>query len=140
MTEEERPDRIDEPDEPDEPDDIDEPDDSTDGKPDDSTDGKPDGDGVGSDSQPDPQETRAIDPDATIDVTPATPASPVGDAPPEQIGPYRVLEALGEGGFGIVYRAEQRGKVRRTVALKIIKKGMDSDEVLARFDAEKNAL
>ena len=63
-----------------------------------------------------------------------------GDAPPEQIGPYRVLEPLGEGGFGIVYRAEQRGKVRRTVALKIIKKGMDSNEVLARFDAEKNAL
>ena len=51
-----------------------------------------------------------------------------------------MLEPLGEGGFGIVYRAEQRGKVRRTVALKIIKKGMDSDEVLARFDAEKNAL
>ncbi|MGE4614024.1 MAG: protein kinase, partial [Planctomycetota bacterium] len=59
---------------------------------------------------------------------------------PEHIGPYRLLEPLGEGGFGIVYRAEQRGKVRRTVAIKIIKKGMDSQQVLARFDAEKNAL
>ena len=135
MNEEGRPDRID--------------------GPDDSTDGKPDGDGVGaddqhsgsgsdsdsdSDSQHDPQETLAIDPDATIDVTPSTPASSAADAPPEQIGPYRLIEPLGEGGFGVVYRAEQRGKVRRTVALKLIKKGMDTNEVLARFDAEKNAL
>jgi len=59
---------------------------------------------------------------------------------PEQIGPYRLLEPLGEGGFGVVYRAEQRGKINRTVAIKIIKKGMDTKQVLARFDAEKNAL
>ena len=133
MNEEDRPDRID--------------------GPDDSTDGKPDGDGVGADdqhsdsdsdsdsgSQHDPQETLAVDLDATIDVAPSTPASSAADAPPEQIGPYRLIEPLGEGGFGVVYRAEQRGKVRRTVALKLIKKGMDTNEVLARFDAEKNAL
>jgi len=59
---------------------------------------------------------------------------------PEPIGPYRLLEPLGERGFSVVYCAEQRGKVRRTVALKIIKKGMDTKQVLARFDVEKNRM
>jgi len=52
-----------------------------------------------------------------------------------QIGPYRVLERIGQGGFGVVYLAEQRHPVRRKVALKILKPGMDSTEVLARFEA-----
>lgn len=73
------------------------------------------------------------------------PRRPRGDAPPagspaDEIGPYRILERLGEGGFGVVYRAEQRGALRRQVALKVIKAGMDTRQVLARFDAEKNAL
>jgi serine/threonine protein kinase/tetratricopeptide (TPR) repeat protein len=58
----------------------------------------------------------------------------------QTIGPYRILERLGEGGFGTVYMAEQRQPVRRTVALKIIKLGMDTKQVIARFEAERQAL
>src|SRR5437879_2552754 len=56
------------------------------------------------------------------------------------IGPYKILEKLGEGGFGIVYVAEQREAVKRRVALKVIKPGMDTREVIARFEAERQAL
>ena len=56
------------------------------------------------------------------------------------IGPYRLIEPLGEGGFGIVWRAEQTDPVQRQVALKIIKRGMDTGQVLARFDHERQAL
>ena len=56
------------------------------------------------------------------------------------IGPYRLLERIGEGGFGAVYLAEQSEPVRRRVALKIIKAGMDSQRVIARFEAERQAL
>ncbi len=56
------------------------------------------------------------------------------------IGPYRLYERLGEGGMGQVYVAEQRSPIRRRVAIKLIKPGMDSREVLARFDAERQAL
>ena len=59
---------------------------------------------------------------------------------PEQIGPYRILDVLGEGGMGTVYLAEQRDPVRRRVALKVIKLGMDSKQVVARFEAERQAL
>ncbi len=59
---------------------------------------------------------------------------------PEQIGPYRILQVLGEGGMGIVYEAEQLEPVRRRVALKVIKLGMDSKDVVARFEAERQAL
>ena len=56
------------------------------------------------------------------------------------IGSYKLLERIGEGGMGIVYMAEQQRPVRRTVAIKIIKPGMDSAQVLARFEAERQAL
>src|SRR5580765_3788505 len=53
----------------------------------------------------------------------------------EQIGPYKLREVLGEGGMGTVYVAEQETPVRRKVALKVIKPGMDTKEVIARFEA-----
>ena len=60
--------------------------------------------------------------------------------PHGRIGPYRPLELIGEGGFGLVYRAEQEFPVRRFVALKVIKLGMDTRLVVARFQAERQAL
>ncbi len=59
---------------------------------------------------------------------------------PEYIGHYRILQRMGEGGMGGGYMAEQREPIRRTVALKVIKLGMDSKEVVARFEAERQAL
>ena len=56
------------------------------------------------------------------------------------IGPYKLLEPIGEGGMGVVYLAEQTQPVRRKVALKIIKPGMDTKQVIARFEAERQAL
>ncbi|MCA8953161.1 MAG: SUMF1/EgtB/PvdO family nonheme iron enzyme [Planctomycetes bacterium] len=63
-----------------------------------------------------------------------------GDGGAEQIGPFRVLGKLGEGGMGLVYLAEQRQPIRRRVALKVLKRGMDSKAFLARFEAERQAL
>jgi serine/threonine protein kinase len=57
-----------------------------------------------------------------------------------QIGPYKLLQKLGEGGMGVVYMAEQTEPVERRVALKIIKPGMDTRQVIARFEAERQAL
>jgi eukaryotic-like serine/threonine-protein kinase len=65
--------------------------------------------------------------------------SPATDTP-AQIGPYKILRPLGEGGMGVVYLAEQTGMVRRRVALKIIKLGMDTKQVVARFESERQAL
>src|SRR5687768_6774578 len=66
------------------------------------------------------------------------------DQPRERIGTligrYKLLEQVGEGGMGVVYVAEQTEPVRRRVALKIIKPGMDSKQVIARFEAERQAL
>ncbi len=58
----------------------------------------------------------------------------------DNIGRYKLLEKIGEGGFGVVYRAEQREPVRRQVAVKIIKLGMDTKSIVARFEAERQAL
>lgn len=58
----------------------------------------------------------------------------------DHIGRYKLLEQIGEGGFGVVWMAEQEEPVRRRVALKIIKLGMDTKEVVARFEAERQAL
>ncbi|HVA46391.1 MAG TPA: protein kinase [Pirellulales bacterium] len=67
-------------------------------------------------------------------------AGQVVEGPGTQIGPYKLLEQIGEGGFGIVFMAEQTCPVRRRVALKIVKPGMDSRQVVARFEAERQAL
>jgi hypothetical protein len=69
-----------------------------------------------------------------LDVAP--PAERVGST----IGRYKLLERIGEGGFGVVYMAEQQTPVRRKVALKVIKPGLDTRQVIARFEAERQAL
>src|SRR6266853_6160031 len=69
---------------------------------------------------------------------------PAGDPMMSQsgnrVGRYKLLEPLGEGGCGVVYLAEQQEPVRRRVALKVIKLGMDTEQVVARFEAERQAL
>jgi serine/threonine protein kinase len=70
---------------------------------------------------------------ATVDL-------PAADRPGSVIGPYKLVQPIGEGGMGTVYMAEQTRPVKRLVALKLIKDGMDSRQVLARFEAERQAL
>jgi serine/threonine-protein kinase len=79
---------------------------------------------------------------ATSDVSPAGAAihCATDEEPGKMIGPYRLLQQIGEGGMGVVYMAEQTQPVQRKVALKLVKSGMDSRQVLARFEAERQAL
>src|SRR6267142_4538933 len=65
---------------------------------------------------------------------------PNGGVPGRVIGPYKLLQQIGEGGMGVVWMAEQTQPVQRKVALKVIKPGMDSRQVIARFEAERQAL
>ncbi|HEV3025846.1 MAG TPA: serine/threonine-protein kinase [Pirellulales bacterium] len=88
-----------------------------------------------------------LDAHAQRDRTAEPPAQASTDAYPAlaelrgtQIGPYKLLQQIGEGGFGVVYMAEQSEPVRRFVAVKIIKPGMDTREVIARFESERQAL
>ena len=67
-------------------------------------------------------------------------SAPVAEKAGERIGRYKLLERIGEGGFGVVYMAEQSEPVRRRVALKIVKLGMDTRAVVARFEAERQTL
>jgi serine/threonine protein kinase/tetratricopeptide (TPR) repeat protein len=64
----------------------------------------------------------------------------VHEGPGTVIGPYKLLEQIGEGGFGVVFMAEQQQPIRRKVALKVLKPGMDTRQVVARFEAERQAL
>jgi serine/threonine protein kinase/tetratricopeptide (TPR) repeat protein len=71
----------------------------------------------------------------------AEPSAPdPGLSPPTMIGPYRLIERIGEGGFGLVYRAEQCEPVRREVAIKIVRQGMASSQVMVRFEIERQSL
>ena len=70
----------------------------------------------------------------------ATVVVPVTEKPGDRIGRYKLLQQIGEGGCGVVYMAEQEEPVRRRVALKVIKLGMDTKNVIARFEAERQAL
>jgi WD40 repeat protein/tRNA A-37 threonylcarbamoyl transferase component Bud32 len=84
-------------------------------------------------------------PDPFLEPQAAAPGSATVLMPPEEgpgtlIGRYKILEQIGEGGFGVVYVAEQREPVKRRVALKVIKLGMDTRQVVARFEAERQAL
>jgi serine/threonine protein kinase/tetratricopeptide (TPR) repeat protein len=72
--------------------------------------------------------------------TPTEAYRPPSEGVGTRIGPYKLLQQIGEGGFGVVYMAEQQEPVHRRVALKIIKPGMDSAQVIARFEAERQAL
>ncbi len=85
---------------------------------------------------------RAASRDGFLDVPTASfiPTGPILEQPGDRVGPYKILQALGEGGMGIVFLAEQDHPVRRRVALKLIKPGMDSAQVIARFAAERQAL
>ena len=79
-----------------------------------------------------------------LDVPPpalaVTPGSQSSEEPGTMIGPYKLLEQIGEGGMGTVFMAAQSHPVQRKVALKIIKPGMDSRQVIGRFEAERQAL
>jgi serine/threonine protein kinase len=84
------------------------------------------------------------EPDDILDPPPAKLGTvnyvPLAESPGMVIGPYKLLQQIGEGGFGVVYMAEQTHPVRRMVALKIIKPGMDTAQVIARFESERQAL
>jgi len=68
------------------------------------------------------------------------PSAPLDEGPGTRIGRYKLLQRIGEGGFGTVYMAEQEEPVQRKVALKVLKPGMDTRQVIARFEAERQAL
>src|SRR3954469_22325668 len=78
--------------------------------------------------------------DAPLFDSPPTIDPPDCERPGAVIGPYKLMEEIGAGGFGLVFVAEQQQPLRRKVALKVIKPGMDTREVIARFEAERQAL
>src|SRR5262245_51681320 len=81
-----------------------------------------------------------VTPIATVDHPSGPRSNPAEfDLPGAVIGPYKLLEAIGEGGMGTVFMAEQARPVRRRVALKVIKPGMDTKHVIARSEAERQA-
>ncbi|MFT5405250.1 MAG: serine/threonine protein kinase [Verrucomicrobiales bacterium] len=87
--------------------------------------------------------SEALETDGVLDpFEPSSPDSPNAPDPLEGtcIGRYKILQRIGEGGFGLVYMAEQVESVHRKVAVKVIKAGMDTKQVIARFEAERQAL
>ncbi len=84
----------------------------------------------------------ATPPDGGVTLPPQPPTThaTTGERPGDRIGPYKLIEVIGEGGFGVVWLAERREPMVQRVALKIIKPGMDSKAVVARFEQERQAL
>src|SRR6185436_16102155 len=84
------------------------------------------------------------DPGSFLKAPPAVPGATVDESQQERpgtvIGSYKLIEQIGEGGMGTVWMAQQTEPVKRLVALKVIKAGMDSKQVIARFEAERQAL
>jgi hypothetical protein len=95
--------------------------------------------GTGGQRVTDDPETKSMPPSDRPSVPSPRPAS-FQLSPGDKVGNYVIREQIGEGGFAIVYAAEQEKPVRRKVALKIIKLGMDTKQVIARFEAEGQAL
>jgi serine/threonine protein kinase len=85
-----------------------------------------------------PDSSNEVDTTIRVDVRATLP--PGLEQPGDMIGRYKLIDQLGEGGFGSVWRAEQFEPIHREVALKVIKAGMDSREIIARFAAERQAL
>ncbi|MCP4513349.1 MAG: serine/threonine protein kinase, partial [Fuerstiella sp.] len=75
-----------------------------------------------------------------VETDAATPETNPSRKPSVQIGPYKLLQKIAEGGMGAVYMAEQKEPIRRRVAVKVIKVGANSDQIIARFEAERQAL
>ncbi len=94
--------------------------------------------GPAEEPNPDDRATHAIGPDRAP--TGISAPRPIAEGLGTRIGPYKLLQKIGEGGMGVVYMAEQEQPVRRKAALKIIKPGMDTAQVVARFEAERQAL
>jgi serine/threonine protein kinase/tetratricopeptide (TPR) repeat protein len=86
------------------------------------------------------EELGTIAPSPQSSPSPTVDQPPPGELPGTVIGPYKLLEQIGEGGMGTVWMAEQTEPIQRRVAVKVIKAGMDSNQVLARFEAERQAL
>src|SRR4051794_24688201 len=91
---------------------------------------------------PAPLPPTQTEPPPTVDANPRPASRAAGRSPTDAnfIGRYRLLQALGEGGMGTVYKAEQLSPVKRTVAIKVIKAGFDSAEIITRFESERQAL
>ena len=83
---------------------------------------------------PDEDLSRPFGVDATVST------APIAEGPGTRIGPYKLLQQIGEGGFGIVFMAERVESIQQKVAIKIVKPGMDSKNIIARFETERQAL
>ena len=90
-------------------------------------------------ASPAPDGPRAAEPVLPFHAAPTIDA-PLPEGVGQKVGPYKLLQLLGEGGFGLVFLAEQSEPVKRRVALKVIKQGMDTRQVMARFEQERQAL
>src|SRR5881394_144368 len=98
--------------------------------------------GLGADLSVPPKSAQGAPPAQAAELGEHSPVvvTPVTEKPGDRIGRYKLLQQIGEGGMGIVYMAEQEEPIRRRVALKVIKLGMDTRDVVARFEAERQAL